>query len=441
MNRFLSSVFEKLEIENIQYCLIRDGDRIDQMAHGGEIDLLIQSNQLDRLANLLIGLGFIHVPDFGHYPHHFFISHDGESDSWYKFDIVTEITYGRPIPVYRTTLASECLNTRRRDGLVYVPSPEVEFITLLLHCLLDKGYFSQERKNRLRRLVRQSLDLAGITRLLNANGSPFAYQNIANFIVMDDWDSLLKGGKNFTKNLSRLDRLSILVYQVRTRIVRVLVKLVYAQRPQSLSMALLAPDGAGKTSLAAELKNTFYFPAHIIYMGLYKKETNKVLLLRVPGINFLIRILRQWGKYLLSIYFYFRRELVIFDRYTYDALLSPHPPGLLGKLRRWILSHSCPRPDLIIVLDAPGEILYSRKGEHNPTYLEQQRQAYLGINSKVPGVIVVDATPSMDAVRRQVTSLIWCGYLNRQAGLDFDKSILASEENSPEYIEIENPVA
>ena len=79
-------------------------------------------------------------------------------------------------------------------------------------------------------------------------------------------------------------------------------------------------------------------------------------------------------------------------------------------MRRWLLGRACPAPDLVIVLDAPGELLFDRKGEHNASLLEEQRQGYLEFRHLVPRVVVVDATKSADLVRREVTGLIWRGY-------------------------------
>jgi thymidylate kinase len=69
---------------------------------------------------------------------------------------------------------------------------------------------------------------------------------------------------------------------------------------------------------------------------------------------------------------------------------------------------------MVIVLDAPGEMLFDRKGEHSATLLEEQRQGYLKLRHQVPRVVVVDATKNADLVRREVTGLIWRGYSERK---------------------------
>ncbi|MEZ4731266.1 MAG: hypothetical protein R3E79_29455 [Caldilineaceae bacterium] len=95
----------------------------------------------------------------------------------------------------------------------------------------------------------------------------------------------------------------------------------------------------------------------------------------------------------------------------------------LQQWRRWALAHACPAPDLVILLDAPGAILYARKGEHSAALLEEQRQGYLQLKSQLRQMVVIDATQHPDTVRRQVTTQIWRGYVRRQTGIQSVSSI------------------
>jgi thymidylate kinase len=114
---------------------------------------------------------------------------------------------------------------------------------------------------------------------------------------------------------------------------------------------------------------------------------------------------------------------VLFDRYAYDALLPARwPLGRLGRLRRWLLGHACPAPQLIVVLDAPGELLHARTGEHGPGVLEAERRAYLRLARGRARAIVVDATHEPDRVRRDVTGAIWAAYQSRWAHKRFSLS-------------------
>jgi thymidylate kinase len=200
------------------------------------------------------------------------------------------------------------------------------------------------------------------------------------------------------------------------RMLRTISGWIDAHRPPSLSIALLAPDGAGKSTLADKLNQNFYFPVCTFYMGLYSKQYKRSRLAIMPGFDFLQRMFRLWKNYLYARYQMMRRKLVVFDRYPYDTLLKHRQNrNLFKRFRHWLLTHPSPAPDLVILLDAPGETLYARKGEHSPGFLEEQRQSYLRLIGQLPHSFVVDAACDAGRVYQQVVSIIWNGYLYRQS--------------------------
>lgn len=420
MHELLLAVFKNMAKENIRYCLLRDYDQLDQFANGGEVDLLVQRNQLKPLRDLLTQLGFVGLPGWGHAPHHFYVAYDENSDSWLKLDVVTEVAYGKPIQALRTTLAGVCLGNRRRTGPIFVPSPEDELVTLLLHCVLDKGYFRPARRRRLQALRHQVTKERYLSALLVSFWLPaMTWSRLAALIDSGNWAALLAERKLVAARLAGRDRLGTLGRQARNRVLRKLNRWINAQRPRSITVALLAPDGAGKSTLAAAIRHSFYFPVRSIYMGLYQQGTGRSTLLRLPpGLSFAGRLIRQWSRYLTARYHQARGRLVIFDRYTYDTLLPPRAHlGRLRRWRRWLLAHACPAPDLVLMLDAPGEVLYARKGEHSVAFLEQQRRSYLKLQPDLPQMVIIDAARDAEQVRREALSLIWRGYLGRQGGL------------------------
>ena len=60
-----------------------------------------------------------------------------------------------------------------------------------------------------------------------------------------------------------------------------------------------------------------------------------------------------------------------------------------------------------MVLDAPGALMFERKGEHTAEVLEERRQRYLELPQRYDSVAVVDATMSVDEVRACVEDLVW----------------------------------
>lgn len=409
MAGFLLALFATLEEKQISYCLLRDGEQFDKLANSTEVDLLVAEEQLDQLQDVLASLDFVRLPNWGHAPHHFFLTYNEDADRWLKLDVVTNISYGKPVRALHTALAAGCLERRRCCGPTYIPAAEDELVTLLLHCVLDKGRFDPARRRRLQTLSRENVDREYLSSLLASYWLPsMSWTQLGGLIDRGEWATLLAQEKDLVAQLTGRDRLGTVGRRLRDRVLRKLNRWAGFWQLRVPMVALLAPDGAGKTTLASGIKETSYFPVRSIYMGLYQNEKSKSKRFQIPGLGLMGRILTQWRRYLRGRYHQGRARLVIFDRYTYDALLSPRRPlDVLRRFRRWLLANACPAPDLVIMLDAPGRLLYARKGEHTAAILEEQRQEYLQLRSQLPQIMVVDASQNSDCVRREVMSLIW----------------------------------
>lgn len=179
----------------------------------------------------------------------------------------------------------------------------------------------------------------------------------------------------------------------------------------------MGPDGAGKSTLIANLERSFPLPVLSIYMGLYQgEETRAPGRVTLPGVALLTNIARQHLRWLRGLRHRLRGGLVVFDRYTYDALLpTGRPLSRLGRLRRGLLGHACPPPDLVIVLDAPAEVLFARKGEHDLELLDLHRRGLLELAGRLSHAVVVDASQDSDAVANAVTDAIRARHNRRAA--------------------------
>src|SRR5205807_2194500 len=96
---------------------------------------------------------------------------------------------------------------------------------------------------------------------------------------------------------------------------RILDRCLGVSHRRGLSVALLGPDGAGKSTLAEGIKHTFIFPVHVTYMGLTDGHLPLVDRLRVPGLVLAGRLCIFWCRYLMARYHQVRGRLVVFDRY------------------------------------------------------------------------------------------------------------------------------
>jgi thymidylate kinase len=102
-----------------------------------------------------------------------------------------------------------------------------------------------------------------------------------------------------------------------------------------------------------------------------------------------------------------RFSLVVFDRHLVDALVDPKRyrytgPGWLLRLI-WRL---VPKPDLVILLDAPAEVIQARKCEVSLAETMRQRQEYRALVESMPGGVIVDAARPFEQVAADIDGVI-----------------------------------
>ncbi len=228
-------------------------------------------------------------------------------------------------------------------------------------------------------------------------------------------------------------------------------------RPR-LSVALVGPDGAGKSTISARLaRAALPAPVKTIYMGVNLEAstlllpTTRLLLaakrarggrpdlvassLRDVGesssapagrgaalrstARMGVWMTEEWLRQLVALGHGLRGRIVVFDRHFlldyYHADVAsgaagpttgPRRRGAAQRLHGWMLQRVYPRPDLVILLDAPAEVLHARKPEATVAWLEQRRKQYLELAPLVPEFVVVDVDRPLDAAVSEVVAAI-----------------------------------
>jgi hypothetical protein len=83
-------------------------------------------------------------------------------------------------------------------------------------------------------------------------------------------------------------------------------------------------------------------------------------------------------------------------------ITPPGPESLDRRIHNWCLRRLYPLPHLVIFLDAPGALLFARKGELTIEELERRRQGFLKLGARIPGFVRVDASQPLAQVYADV---------------------------------------
>ncbi|TWG06913.1 thymidylate kinase [Streptomyces brevispora] len=199
-------------------------------------------------------------------------------------------------------------------------------------------------------------------------------------------------------------------------------------------VALVGPDGVGKTTVAGALERAarargrrfayvHWIPTTVappVSMPCTTvppppKRTGLApagLSHRVLSVGRLCRnLVRFWAGYVMGM----RRHvaglrgpdvLVVADRWMYNYIAQPvsvayHGPPTLARLAVWL----APRPDLTIVLDAPADVIVARKQELTLDEAESELGRWRQL-SPPNAVAHLDATLSPDVLAKQILDVI-----------------------------------
>jgi thymidylate kinase len=102
-----------------------------------------------------------------------------------------------------------------------------------------------------------------------------------------------------------------------------------------------------------------------------------------------------------------RSSLVLYDRHLVDILVDPKRYRYAGPM--WpmrLMWRIIPKPDLVILLDAPAEIIQARKQEVPFAETVRQRDEYLELVQGLGNGRVIDASRSFDEVTNRATEII-----------------------------------
>jgi thymidylate kinase len=184
-------------------------------------------------------------------------------------------------------------------------------------------------------------------------------------------------------------------------------------------VAVLGPDGAGKGTTIEALARRIPVGVRTVYLGMDRAPEPAPARVRedaedrgprhgpvreVAGLGY--RVARAWAMLAPAYAAAWRGHVVLCDRHPIEVLaIRPERTRAGAAFERFAARHLMPWPDAIVVLDAPGEALFERKGEHGVHVLERWRRGYASAFGD-RATVVSTAGPEEESIRA-ASGVVW----------------------------------
>jgi len=413
------SLFQFLEHCEVEYCVVGDSRQYPE-AIPSDIDIVVPGRRLGELPRLVarfcreIDVHLVQLIRHEQTAVYFVLAWIGESGEarFLAVDFCSDYLRGGR----RLLGADEMLAhrgpviTRRGTNQGFrVPAPHMQFIYYLVK-KVDKQDLNSRHGDYLSSLWQ--MDPEGcwgqLTRFWRADQDA---DLLAAAATRNGWYDVRAELPRLRRAMRRAAPLTVghLAGELQRRISRVL-------RPTGLVVAFLGADGSGKSSvidrvladLAPAFRRTCYLhlrPRLISRAGRDDQPATAPHKLPARG------RLASFAKLAFFLFDYIaghalrvwplkrRSALVVFDRHYRDLAVDSRRYRYGGSMRlaRWA-ARLVPEPDFWVLLDAPAEILQSRKQEVPAEESERQRHAYLDLAAHLHDAVVVDASHTLPHV-------------------------------------------
>lgn len=221
------------------------------------------------------------------------------------------------------------------------------------------------------------------------------------------------------------------------------------------TIALIGADGSGKTTIANRLLTDQPIKLKYLYMGLniessnhslftskliyyykvrkYKKKLGIKGSLKKQNLSLhdlndertsdsrgklgatfrtLNRVAEQSYRQIIAWIYQLKGKVILYDRhFLFDGAIDEvqtrkSDERLSDRFYHWMLTKVFPKPDMTILLFAPAEVLFSRKGEATLEYLDAKNQSMINIGKLVDNFVKIDATQPLEKVYSDVKNTI-----------------------------------
>jgi len=423
ISRLVTAVFRAWQNANVNFLVLRNYETLPDFTTN-DIDVLVAPSQLRQAERTLLqaasqaGFRLHNLIQFA--TSALYLSCP-QTNAQVHFDLFTALKWH----TFDFISSRDFLQRKTRRGLFSVPHPAYEAATNLLASLIYTGKVKEKYKPAIAAAFKAEGAL--IIELLTPTYGPSNARLLAAAAAQQDWSAVEAAVRSLRRAL---------VFRQLTRSPWRTLKSVLADarrlsgrwlRPPGVTVVLCGADGSGKSTAAHAVVDGLSptFPAAKVRHFHWKPPVftaarqaargpatdphaqpprNPALSLGYFAIHWLEFFL---GSHLCLRPITFRGGLVLIDRYYYDFFVDQRRYRLrvsptLVRLGNCLLK----KPDLVLLLDAPAEMLQRRKQEVPLTETERQCLAYRQLVQQLPNGRTVDASQPADQVGANLTRAI-----------------------------------
>lgn len=422
---FPSEFFSYLEHECIDFVIV--GDTRGYPNHIlSDIDIVVHPSAISNIGWTLSGFCTEHNLRFIQQIQH-------EQTAWYCVfawvddsgnvqvldpDICTDyFRMGRRLLRAEELLAKRVpgVDNRGKQGSFYIPSPAQAFIYYLLK-KIDKGELNPRQEEYLSSVWEKepTESLKQIKRFWPKEDATL----LASAAEKNEWATVQAELPRLQKTLD-----VTLPFSFRNWWFELVRKVKRVIQPTGVLVVFLGSDGSGKSTVLAQIEHdlapAFRRTKQYHLRPFFGQPCGNTAPTQNPHdqvfrglLSSFMKLLLWWADFTIGYAIeVFPRltcsTLVLFDRYYYDLLIDPKRYRYGGpRWLAWLIGKCIPRPDVVIFLEAPAEVLMARKQEISLAELTSQRIAYGKQIGKMENGHVVDASKPITEVRTKVARII-----------------------------------
>lgn len=423
----ISAFFDKLC--GIQYVVLRGYDKIPDRITG-DIDIMIAREDFSKFSKVIDTIkatyGLFEMERIDReYVRMFRLLRTAPGNNFaLKIDIHFEENFRGAAYIK----GEDILTRKIQYNQIFIPSYEDQVCINLFQGLLGMGYVTEKRIGQINALLNKVnwIELEGMIKsILNPglgselskyleNRSYSKISQLANTYRRIIWTNTFKEAPKYTI----ISSTNYLYKNLRYKIL-----------PPGVFIALIGPDGAGKSTAIKNVTNFLdqvvingnscviaWKPEYLKRLATLKKDTSLDKLSKeekanyIPGrISSLFRFIYYCLDYILGHYMRNRRILeaegyVLYDRYSYDYVVQPANRSFInlnGKVKN-LISYFVPKPDLTIYFSANAEVLFARKQEETLEELKDLVKRYEEYTSNNGNIVKINALNDVSTVEYDI---------------------------------------